>query len=76
MPNAVWCKALKASADPARAGAALAPLEHGPAAAFVRDASPELARALAALFSGSQAMGELLVKHPAWLPRVSAWAGR
>lgn len=62
----VWEKAVKECADPERArqyGAQLAPLlaEH-----FFEQIGPEQAQILAALFSGSRALSELLLSKPEW----------
>src|SRR5213596_3646509 len=65
--NAVWQQAIEASADPPLARQGFDRLKATEAAAALKKASPEQARILAALFSGSQALGELLLKHPDWL---------
>ncbi|HMC27206.1 MAG TPA: bifunctional [glutamate--ammonia ligase]-adenylyl-L-tyrosine phosphorylase/[glutamate--ammonia-ligase] adenylyltransferase, partial [Verrucomicrobiae bacterium] len=61
-----WKEAIKTSADPKRAAAFLDKL-----ATSKRDeltsATPERARILAVLFSGSVAVSETLIKHPDWL---------
>lgn len=69
--NPAWAKALKGCPDPARAarrGEQLAAADPEYFAAV----SPEQARVLAALFSGSMTMSELLLAHPEWLPVVEA----
>jgi glutamate-ammonia-ligase adenylyltransferase len=63
----VWQKALKAAADPPRARHYVEQLAATPPGARLARASAEQARVLAALFSGSPAMTEWLLKHPAWL---------
>ena len=66
MNTPAWNQALKHCADPERAGhflALLAATEAGPA---LEQADPEQARILAAVFSGSLALSNLLVTHPAW----------
>lgn len=68
--ESAWTLALKSCADPARARHFLDVLlatETGPT---LRGCSGEQARILAALFSGSQVLGNLLAKHPAWLGAV------
>ena len=70
MNTPAWNQALKHCADPERAGhflALLAATEAGPA---LEQADPEQARILAAVFSGSLALSNLLVTHPAWLDRL------
>jgi len=66
----VWREALAAGADPNRARQFLARLSATDAAAALKDASPEAARGLVALLSGSQVLGEWLVRHPEWVPRL------
>src|SRR5687768_3319056 len=56
----VWKKAINAAADPGRAA-------HYVEELGLKDTSPEQARILAALFSGSPASAELLKKHPQWI---------
>jgi hypothetical protein len=63
----VWPKAIQSSADPQRARHILEQLKATSAAGFLKAASAEQARILAALFSGSQALSELLVARPDWL---------
>jgi glutamate-ammonia-ligase adenylyltransferase len=60
----VWRAAIKAAADPGRAGTRLALLEETPAAEFFRDAGKEQARLLCALFSGAQALSGALAAKP------------
>src|SRR5262245_23935495 len=67
MKNSAWAKAVEASADPERARhffELLAGTSAGPA---LKKMSAEPARILAALFSGSPVLGNLLVAHPEWL---------
>jgi [glutamine synthetase] adenylyltransferase / [glutamine synthetase]-adenylyl-L-tyrosine phosphorylase len=70
MQNQVWRQAIESSADPARAKSGFDQLRGARAAASLKKISAEQARILAALFSGSQALGELLVKHPEWLTQA------
>src|SRR3989441_6039167 len=65
-----WQQTIQASADPQRAKHGFDQLRATSAAGSLRHASPEEARILAALFSGSQALGQLLLKHPDWLPQT------
>ena len=67
MKRPVWTKALKACADPQRAKAMLERLTETSAGELLHGASPEQARVVIALFSGSQAMSDWLVAHPDWL---------
>ncbi|MGA2751082.1 MAG: bifunctional [glutamate--ammonia ligase]-adenylyl-L-tyrosine phosphorylase/[glutamate--ammonia-ligase] adenylyltransferase [Verrucomicrobiota bacterium] len=59
-------------ADPQRAKSALEQLRATSAGAALRHLSAEQARILAALLSGSQAAGELLLAHPDWLAPLLA----
>src|SRR6185295_10130123 len=68
--TAVWKKALKSCADPVRVTQALEQMAGTSAQPLLEKATVEQARILAALWSGSQAMGALLVKHPDWLASV------
>lgn len=66
-------KAIQSSADPERAGRffeLLSEAETG--AATLKGTSPEQATLFAALFSGSQALGNLLAAHPDWLSILNA----
>src|SRR5438034_1410383 len=65
-----WQQIIQASADPQRAKHGFDQLKATNAAGPLRQASPEEARILAALFSGSQALGQLLLKHPDWRPQT------
>ena len=67
MRNRVWQRAIEGSADPQRAKQGIDQLIATSAAAHLKKDSAEQARILAALFSGSQALGELLFKHSDWL---------
>jgi [glutamine synthetase] adenylyltransferase / [glutamine synthetase]-adenylyl-L-tyrosine phosphorylase len=67
MKNPVWNKALKAASAPQRAKHFFALLSATPAAPALDAATPEQARILVFLFSGSQALSALLVSHPDWL---------
>ncbi len=68
MKNPVWPAAFAACADPQRARQFHERLVAAGAGALLREASPEAARVLCALFSGSQVLGEWLVQNPDWLP--------
>jgi glutamate-ammonia-ligase adenylyltransferase len=59
-PSAVWKKAIREAPDPERAAYYVKELA-------LRDTSPEQARVLAALFSGSPASAELLRRRPDWI---------
>ena len=67
MKNTIWTNAIKTCADPQRARNFLDLLAATNAGAALRAASAEQARILAALFSGSQALSNLLVARPDWL---------
>jgi glutamate-ammonia-ligase adenylyltransferase len=67
MQNRVWQRAIETSADPPRAKHGFERLKATQAASALKKASPEQARILASLFSGSQALSELLLKHPEWI---------
>src|SRR5262245_12013140 len=68
MKSAIWTKAIKGSADPARARHFLGLLS-GTASGLQR-VSEEQARVLAAVFSGSEASSNQLVARPEWLSLV------
>jgi len=61
-----WKEALKASAEPHRARDFLLQLA-AHSLETLRGFSPEAARVLVSLFSGSVAVSEWLIKHPEWL---------
>ncbi|HOP97928.1 MAG TPA: bifunctional [glutamate--ammonia ligase]-adenylyl-L-tyrosine phosphorylase/[glutamate--ammonia-ligase] adenylyltransferase [Verrucomicrobiota bacterium] len=65
----VWTRVINAAADPARVRQFL-PLLEG-ADASLHSMEVEHARVLAAVLSGSQALGNLLVAHPDWLERIA-----
>jgi glutamate-ammonia-ligase adenylyltransferase len=65
-----WQQAIQASADPQRAKHGFEQLKATSSSGPLRQASAEQARILAALFSGSQSLGQLLLKHPDWLPQT------
>ena len=65
-----WQQAIQASAEPQRAKDGFEQLKATSGAGRLRQASPEEARILAALFSGSQSLGQMLLKHPDWLPQT------
>jgi len=67
-----WQKWVKDAADPKRAAHFLDLLAATSAGAQLKNFSAEQIRILVALFSGSQALGELLVAHPDWLPVLEA----
>ena len=64
MKQPAWATALKGCADPARARQFFELLAATEAGAKLRELGSEQARILAALFSGSQAQSNLLLKHP------------
>lgn len=64
MHNATWKKALESCADPPRAEHCLDALKSTAAGRRLRNATPEQARILAALFSGSQALSEQVIAQP------------
>ena len=66
MQDAAWKKAMDSCADPQRAQAYFDQLRSTSAGAFLKRASAEQDRILAALFSGSQALSQLLIAHPEW----------
>ena len=72
MKNQALAKAIKSSADPERARRFLELLAATSAAPALRKISGAQARILAALFSGSPALGNLLAAHPDWLPSLEA----
>src|SRR6266568_9119688 len=67
MKSLIWTKAITESADPKRAKHFLDLLGTTTAGGTLESASAEQARALTALFSGSQALSTLLIAHPDWL---------
>jgi glutamate-ammonia-ligase adenylyltransferase len=67
MKNPLWTKAIKASADPQRAKHFADLLATVSAGAGLAQYDAEQIRVLVALFSGSQALSELLVSNPDWL---------
>lgn len=66
----VWQVAVRAAADPQRVRHQLQQLADTPAAPSLVRAAREQARILAALFSGSPALGETLAAHPDWLKEL------
>ena len=70
MKNPVWTKAFRACADSQRARHFLDLLASTSAGAGLDRVSAEQARVLAALFSGSQVLGNLLVARPDWLAQL------
>lgn len=67
MQNRVWPEAIKRCADPQRARHYFEQLKATGAATVLKAASAEQARILTALFSGSQALSEMLIARPDWL---------
>ncbi|MCD6052181.1 MAG: putative Glutamate-ammonia-ligase adenylyltransferase, partial [Verrucomicrobia bacterium] len=67
MPKPVWQKVLPKCADPVRAQKYWDQLQETAAGTTLRHASEEQVRVLAALFSGSQFLSELLLVHPEWI---------
>ena len=67
MPNSVWESAAEKCVDPSRARQYAEQLGSAGAADFLKSITPAQAEVLAALFSGSRAMSELLVTRPDWL---------
>jgi glutamate-ammonia-ligase adenylyltransferase len=72
MPKMTWQKWVEDAADPKRAGHFLDLLAATSAGSQLKKFSAGQIRVLVALFSGSQALGELLVAHPEWLPVLEA----
>ncbi len=66
MQSNAWKKALQSAVDPPRAARYLEQLS-ATSGAFLKKAAFEQARILAALFSGSQTLSELLIARPEWL---------
>jgi [glutamine synthetase] adenylyltransferase / [glutamine synthetase]-adenylyl-L-tyrosine phosphorylase len=60
--------AVASCADPRRAMEGVAQLRQTAAGGFLKKLSAEQARILATVLGGSQALSELLVAHPDWLP--------
>jgi glutamate-ammonia-ligase adenylyltransferase len=67
MKSAVWANAIRTSADPSRVKHHLELLAATPAGKALAQADAEQARILAALLSGSEALGAWLVANPAVL---------
>ncbi|HOX58782.1 MAG TPA: bifunctional [glutamate--ammonia ligase]-adenylyl-L-tyrosine phosphorylase/[glutamate--ammonia-ligase] adenylyltransferase [Candidatus Paceibacterota bacterium] len=67
MNNPVWTNAIKSCSDPRRAKHFFDLLAGASPGSALQAASAEQARVLAALFSGSQALSNLLVAKPDWL---------
>jgi glutamate-ammonia-ligase adenylyltransferase len=67
MKNRVWTKALTACADPRRARHFLELVSAAGAGEALAGASAQQAAVLSSLFGGSQALSNLLVKHPGWV---------
>ncbi len=62
-----WQTALKSCADPHRARHMFQQLKAAAPGSEIDEPQPEQARILCALFSGSQASSQQLLKHPEWL---------
>lgn len=67
MQPQVWQKAIETSADPKRAQSYFDQLVETSAGTSLKKISAEQVRILVSLFSGSQALSELLLAHPEWL---------
>src|SRR6267143_1528385 len=67
MKDSAWPKAIKASADPQRTKHFLDLLAATAVGPVLGKISAEQARVLAALFSGSPALSNLLIANPDWL---------
>ena len=72
MQKMMWQKWVKDAADPKRAGHFLDLLAATDAGPQLKKFSADQIRILVALFSGSRALGELLVANPGWLPVLEA----
>lgn len=70
MRRSSWKKAAAVSADPSRASLFFGKLEATGAARRLEQFSARQLGVLAALFAGSQFLGDLLVAHPDWLPAL------
>jgi glutamate-ammonia-ligase adenylyltransferase len=70
MKNAAVTKAIRSSADPERARHFFDLLSDTPAKTILAKISAPQANLLAALFSGSQALGNLLLSHTDWLAHL------
>src|SRR6476660_1974848 len=70
MKNSAWTMAVKESVDPQRARHFFDLLAATSAAAASKKITAESARILSALFSGSPALGNLLVAYPEWLSEL------
>ena len=70
MKKSDWQKAAGASADPARAGIFFSRLVAAGAGLQLGKCSAEELRVMAALLSGSRALGDLLVDNPDWLSEL------
>ena len=72
MQKRTWQKWVKDAADPKRAGHFLDLLAATSARPQLKKFSADQIRIIVALFSGSRALGELLVANPDWLPMLEA----
>ncbi len=72
MKNPRWARVVKSAADPQWVNHFLDLLSATPAGAELQKMSDEQARILVALFSGSRALGGLLVANPGWLSMLEA----
>jgi glutamate-ammonia-ligase adenylyltransferase len=68
MRKTSWSNAAQTSADPSRAAHFFEMLATTAAAPRLESLSAPQLRVLAALFAGSQFLGDLLLAHPEWLP--------
>ena len=64
--NPLWKKSIAECADPARARASLERLSSTSMRPDLESSSPEQARIVTALLSGSKALGESIEAHPEW----------
>ncbi len=72
MQKTMWQNWVKDAADPKRAGHLLDLLAATGAGPQLTKCSADRIRIIVALLSGSQALGELLVAHPDWLPLLES----
>ncbi|MDX1950662.1 MAG: bifunctional [glutamate--ammonia ligase]-adenylyl-L-tyrosine phosphorylase/[glutamate--ammonia-ligase] adenylyltransferase [Verrucomicrobiota bacterium] len=71
MPDAVWKKAITNSPDKIRSEHYYKQLSQTAASSFLASASDDQARILVQLFSGSEALSELLLIHPDWIEQLT-----
>src|SRR5262245_36150510 len=70
--SSMWPDAIRRCADAPRARHYFDLFKLSHAGSLRNSVQPEQARVLAALFSGSQALSELLLARPEWLPALDA----